>query len=353
MAAGRTDVMASTTPATECRRRRGAIRPAPAAADWTRAGLFGRLSGVDRIFTLEQARLLMPDLLAKADDVVAARADLVEIQTALNQGLASPLGGIPEVKALEARLSEILGWFTAEGLDLKGIAPLLLDFPARLNGDDVLLCWLEGERELRWYHKAEHGFAGRRPLPGPAAASSPVHPNDDVNCAQSTNDTFPAVMHIAALRLLVADLLPALARLREAAARKSEEWARVVKIGRTHLQDATPLTVGQEWSGYVGQLDDAADTVRAALPGLRRLAIGGTAVGTGLNAPPGFGEEVAAEISALTGEEFVSAAEQVRGHGVPRRAGPGVGGAAQRGRSAVQVRQRHALARLGPAHRAR
>jgi len=167
MAAGRTDVMASTTPATECRRRRGAIRPAPAAADWTRAGLFGRLSGVDRIFTLEQARLLMPDLLAKADDVVAARADLVEIQTALNQGLASPLGGIPEVKALEARLSEILGWFTAEGLDLKGIAPLLLDFPARLNGDDVLLCWLEGERELRWYHKAEHGFAGRRPLPGP------------------------------------------------------------------------------------------------------------------------------------------------------------------------------------------
>ena len=120
---------------------------------------------MDRIFTLEQARLLLPDLLAKADDAVAARADLVELQTALNQGMASPLGGIPEVKALEARLSEILGWFTAEGLDLKSIAPLLLDFPARLNGDDVLLCWLEGERELRWYHKPEHGFAGRRPLP--------------------------------------------------------------------------------------------------------------------------------------------------------------------------------------------
>jgi hypothetical protein len=137
-------------------------------ADWTRAGLFGRLSGVDRKFTLEQARLMMPDLLAKADDAVAARADLVELQTALNQGTASPLGGLPEVKALEARLSEILGWFTAEGLDLKGIAPLLLDFPAQLNGDDVLLCWLEGERELRWYHKPEHGFAGRRPIPGTA-----------------------------------------------------------------------------------------------------------------------------------------------------------------------------------------
>jgi len=168
MAAGRTDVMAPATPATEGGRRRGVIRPAPAMPDWTRAGPHGRLSGVDRIFTLEQARLLMPDLLAKADDVVAARADLVELQTALNKGTGSPLGGIPEVKALEARLSEILGWFTAEGLDLKGIAPLLLDFPAELNGDDVLLCWLEGERELRWYHKPEHGFAGRRPIPGTA-----------------------------------------------------------------------------------------------------------------------------------------------------------------------------------------
>jgi hypothetical protein len=114
---------------------------------------------------LEEARLLMPDLLAKADDVVRARADLVEVQSALNLGTVSSLGGLPEAKALEAQLSEILGWFTAEGLDLKGIAPLLLDFPAQLDGDSVLLCWLEGERELRWYHKPEHGFAGRRPIP--------------------------------------------------------------------------------------------------------------------------------------------------------------------------------------------
>jgi len=142
--------------------------PRARAAGWTRGGVFGRLSGVDRIFTLEEARLLMPGLLAKADDVVAVRADLVEVQSALNLGTASALGGLPEAKALEARLSEALGWFTAEGLDLKGIAPLLLDFPARLAGDTVLLCWLEGERELRWYHKPEHGFAGRRPIPGSA-----------------------------------------------------------------------------------------------------------------------------------------------------------------------------------------
>jgi hypothetical protein len=123
---------------------------------------------VDRIFTLEQARLLMPDLLARADDAVEARADLVELQSALNQGTAATLGGLAEAKALEARLSEILGWFAAEGLDLKGIAPLLLDFPAELDGDTVLLCWVEGERELRWYHRPEHGFAGRRPIPGTA-----------------------------------------------------------------------------------------------------------------------------------------------------------------------------------------
>jgi hypothetical protein len=176
MTAGPADVMVVTTPATKCRRRHNAVhavRRAPAVADWTRARLFGRLSDVDRIFTLEEALLLMPDLLAKADDVVEARADLVELQSALNQGTASPLGGIPEVKALEARLSETLGWFTAEGLDLKGIAPLLLDFPAQLNGDDVLLCWLEGERELGWYHRPEHGFAGRRRIPGDRGGTDP------------------------------------------------------------------------------------------------------------------------------------------------------------------------------------
>jgi fumarate hydratase class II len=142
---------------------------------------------------------------------------------------------------------------------------------------------------------------------GELGSKRPVHPNDDVNSGQSSNDTFPAAMHIAAVRALVEALLPSVGRLRAAAASKSQEWADVVKIGRTHLQDATPLTVGQEWSGYVSQLDDAMEDISGALPGLRRLAIGGTAVGTGLNAPPGFGDEVAEQISRLTGHGFVSA----------------------------------------------
>jgi fumarate hydratase class II len=142
---------------------------------------------------------------------------------------------------------------------------------------------------------------------GELGSKRPVHPNDDVNSGQSSNDTFPAAMHIAVVRALVEDLLPSVGRLRAAAASKSQEWADVVKVGRTHLQDATPLTVGQEWSGYVSQLDDALENISGALPGLRRLAIGGTAVGTGLNAPPGFGDEVAVEITRLAGHEFVSA----------------------------------------------
>jgi hypothetical protein len=137
--------------------------------DWTRAGGSGRLSGVDRVYTVEEARRLLPEVLIRAEKVIAVRARLVELRSALERGEASPLGGLPEAKALEARLSEILGWYQAQGLDLKGIAPLLLDFPARVDGEAVLLCWLEGERELRWYHKPEHGFAGRKPLPGTAS----------------------------------------------------------------------------------------------------------------------------------------------------------------------------------------
>jgi len=123
---------------------------------------------VDRVFTLGEARLLMPDVLSRADEVVVVRARLVEIQTDLRDSGQSPLGGLPEAKAFEARLSELLGWYAEQGLSLKGIAPLLLDFPARLGGEEVLLCWLEGERELRWYHKPEHGFAGRKLIPGSA-----------------------------------------------------------------------------------------------------------------------------------------------------------------------------------------
>ena len=118
------------------------------------------------VFTLEEARGLLPEVRAHAAELIAVRADLVDLQTALNRGVSSPLGALPEAKGLEARLSELLSWFPEHGLDVKGVAPLLLDFPATLNGETVLLCWLEGEDELGWYHKPEHGFAGRRALPG-------------------------------------------------------------------------------------------------------------------------------------------------------------------------------------------
>ena len=117
---------------------------------------------MDRSFTLAEARAMMPEVLKRANELVELRASLIEVQTALAAGDSSPLGGLPEAKAYQAQLSELVGWFTGEGLELKGIAPLLLDFPSEVDGEPVLLCWLEGERELGWYHKLAHGFAGRR-----------------------------------------------------------------------------------------------------------------------------------------------------------------------------------------------
>ncbi|MET7331108.1 class II fumarate hydratase [Nonomuraea sp. NPDC005650] len=142
---------------------------------------------------------------------------------------------------------------------------------------------------------------------GRLGSKDPVHPNDHVNMGQSSNDTFITAMHIAAAEAVDDHVLPAATRLRETAEAKSRRWEHEVKIGRTHLEDATPLTVGQEWSGYVAQLGDAIDHLERTRIGLYRLAIGGTAVGTGLNAPPGFGEEVAEQIAGLTGRPFVSA----------------------------------------------
>jgi fumarate hydratase, class II len=142
---------------------------------------------------------------------------------------------------------------------------------------------------------------------GTLGSQEPVHPNDHVNMGQSSNDTFPTAMHIAAYTMATGRTIPALRRLRDAIERNARRWADVVKIGRTHLEDATPLTVGQEWSGYAGALDDAIAEVEHATHGLLRLAMGGTAVGTGLNAPPGFGEEVAAGIASMTGAPFETA----------------------------------------------
>ncbi|MFI5446570.1 class II fumarate hydratase [Polaromonas sp. UC242_47] len=134
-----------------------------------------------------------------------------------------------------------------------------------------------------------------------------VHPNDDVNRSQSSNDVFPTAMHVAAVDAIRHKLLPAIAKLRGTLAQKAQDFERIVKIGRTHLQDATPLTLGQEFSGYVAQLEHGEKHLRDALPHLYELALGGTAVGTGLNAPKGYAEQVAAELASLTGLPFVTA----------------------------------------------
>ena len=142
---------------------------------------------------------------------------------------------------------------------------------------------------------------------GKMGSKNPIHPNDDVNMSQSSNDTFPTAMHIAAAEQLTQHLIPNVTRLRDALERKSKEFAEIVKIGRTHLMDAVPLTLGQEFSGYVAQLDHDLERLRMVLSHLYELALGGTAVGTGLNTHPEFATQSAARIARLTGLPFVSA----------------------------------------------
>jgi fumarate hydratase class II len=141
----------------------------------------------------------------------------------------------------------------------------------------------------------------------PLGSKTPVHPNDHVNMAQSSNDSFPSAMYIAAAVNAKKRLISAVTALRNAIQANAEEWKDIVKIGRTHMQDATPLTLGQEWSGYVGMLTDDLERIENALQGVYRLALGGTAVGTGINSAPGFAEAAAAQIAKLTGLPFVSA----------------------------------------------
>ncbi|HEY2652974.1 MAG TPA: lyase family protein, partial [Solirubrobacteraceae bacterium] len=138
-------------------------------------------------------------------------------------------------------------------------------------------------------------------LGGELGTKKPVHPNDHVNMGQSSNDTFPTAMHIATLLEAREHVLPQLAKLIDSVWAKAVEWAEMVKIGRTHLQDAVPLTVGQEWSGWATQLRDARHRLETELRAIHELAAGGTAVGTGLNAPEGFGEEIAAKLAELSG----------------------------------------------------
>lgn len=141
----------------------------------------------------------------------------------------------------------------------------------------------------------------------PLASKTPIHPNDHVNMSQSSNDSFPSAMCIASAVNVKQRLIPAVQALKDAISAKADVWKKIVKIGRTHMQDATPLTLGQEWSGYAGMLADNVERLEASLEGVYRLAIGGTAVGTGINSAAGFAEVAAAEIAKLTGLPFVSA----------------------------------------------
>jgi fumarate hydratase class II len=149
----------------------------------------------------------------------------------------------------------------------------------------------------------------------PLGAKRPVHPNDHVNMAQSTNDTFPSAMAIAAAVNAKERLIPSIAALARAVAKKADDWKDIVKIGRTHLQDATPLTLGQEWSGYAAMLEADVKRIEAALPDVYQLALGGTAVGTGVNSAPGFKEAAIAEIARLTGLPFVPASNAFAAQG--------------------------------------
>jgi fumarate hydratase class II len=171
-----------------------------------------------------------------------------------------------------------------------------------------LLVWQTGSG-TQTHMNANEVLANRASeiLGGKRGPNRLVHPNDDVNRGQSSNDVFPAAMHVAAVGALRERLVPALRRLREALTSKGSEFSDIIKIGRTHLQDATPLTLGQEFSGYVAQVDHGIAHVEQSLPHLLELAIGGTAVGTGLNTHPEFGDRVAKKLSELTGHPFVSA----------------------------------------------
>jgi fumarate hydratase class II len=177
-----------------------------------------------------------------------------------------------------------------------------------LDGEFPLKVWQTGSG-TQSNMNANEVIANRaiEALGGELGSKSPVHPNDHVNLSQSSNDTFPAAMHIAVVLELENTLLPAVEQLAAALQAKATSYAGLVKIGRTHLQDAVPLSLGQEFSGYVAQLHLALEAIRLSLPRVRELAIGGTAVGTGLNAPKGFGEAVAARLSERLGTAFSSA----------------------------------------------
>ncbi len=211
------------------------------------------------------------------------------------------------LKKASARVNRDLGKLDAERAELiERAADEVID--GTLAGEFPLRIWQTGSGTQTNMNVNE--VISNRAIElagGQRGAKDPVHPNDHVNLGQSSNDTFPTAMHIAAVTEIVERLLPAVHRLRDALNQKAEAYQGVTKIGRTHLMDAVPLTLGQEFSGYVAQLDADVARIEATLPGLYELAAGGTAVGTGLNTHPEFGTRVAAAIAELTGQPFVTA----------------------------------------------
>jgi fumarate hydratase class II len=211
------------------------------------------------------------------------------------------------IKQAAARVNARIG-----GLDPK-IAEVIQQAAGEVARGDLdsqfpLVIWQTGSG-TQSNMNANEVIAGRANeiLTGKRGGKEPVHPNDQVNKSQSSNDSFPTAMHIAAGRAVHNRLIPALKKMHARLADQAERWDRIVKIGRTHLQDATPLTLGQEFSGYAAQIGDCIDRVESVLPRVLRLAQGGTAVGTGLNAPKGFAEEFAKEVANLTRLPFTSA----------------------------------------------
>jgi fumarate hydratase class II len=211
------------------------------------------------------------------------------------------------VKRAAARVNRDLGLLDGELAD--AIAEAADEIVAGRHDDEFpLVVWQTGSGTQTNMNLNEV-IANRANLllGGQLGAKTPVHPNDHVNMSQSSNDTFPTAIHVAAASEIEARLLPALAKMHAALDAKAAAWAHIVKIGRTHTQDATPLTLGQEFSGYARQVENGLARVRASLPGIRELAQGGTAVGTGLNAPKGFAGAIAAEIAEATGLPFTTA----------------------------------------------
>ncbi|KTW00111.1 class II fumarate hydratase [Sphingomonas sanguinis] len=211
------------------------------------------------------------------------------------------------VKKAAARINRGHGLAADKADAIEAAAQEVID--GRHDDQFPLVIWQTGSG-TQSNMNANEVIAGRanEMLTGTRGGKSPVHPNDDVNRGQSSNDTFPTALHVAAALAVTKQLFPALDRLHTALDAKAKEWDSIVKIGRTHLQDATPLTLGQEFSGYVQQLANARDRIEGTLHrNILPLAQGGTAVGTGLNAPHGFAEAIAAEIAEATGLDFVSA----------------------------------------------